>query len=115
MALYKVIAGYLDEKQNWIEQKQIAMGPLEEAAVRADWAMGSNEATKPQDLTASQKVDMLTDPLKGTLAVTASTALYVSQKQTYESKSAALDADRIAKWNAFNEQMSKLPAGTKTC
>lgn len=45
MRLKKSYASYKDETGNWVPQKDVEMHPLEEALIRADWALNELKDT----------------------------------------------------------------------
>lgn len=59
MALKKTIAGYFNDKKEWIPQRDVDMHPLEDVYIRSYWAMNDVQKNMPQELTVKEEHDML--------------------------------------------------------
>ena len=111
----KTIAAYIKPDGEWLEQQEITLGPLEEAAILADWACGNHAQIEPKKMTLTQKVDALANPLEGATKIATMEAAYQTQYTGWKKTCDSLEADRQAKWQAYNSAIINKPAGTKTC
>lgn len=98
-----------------VPQEDIDMGPLEEAAMLAEWACGKHMEKRPNDLTIHEKVDILSDPEKGAPFVAAATKAFNESHEKWLSESLPLEEDRKAKWKAYHDMMATMPPNCKTC
>lgn len=116
MALIKTLASYRKPDGTWHPQEEVVMGPLEEAAMLAEWARGEHEAIKPQQMSTDEKLNMLLqDSILGRANVLSANASFESLIAEWENRRNELHADCDAKWRAYNEELAKRPPGTKTC
>jgi hypothetical protein len=130
MSLKKTIAGHFkttlidvyhengtfshqEKRQEWVEQQDVALGPLEEEAIRAEWDIGEHQRLKPEPLPDSIKIDMLArgDVIKLNLHMSELDKKIADWHEINEN----LHAICKKKNDEFNEQLMRLPSGTKTC
>lgn len=115
MALIKTMATSRNEKGEWIEQKEIELGPLEEAAILADWEAGEHQRVMPRKMTTDEKIDILTDPEKGANEVLSKKNQYTENFRAWEAQNNVLEKERNDKWKEFHDKIATLPPGTLTC
>jgi hypothetical protein len=99
----------------WVDQEEVTLGALEEAAMKADWACGDSKSKEPRKMTTEQRVDALCNPVQGTVFIASQDTNYTLNYNSWKKTHDELEADREAKWKAYNDKMATLPPGTKTC
>lgn len=115
MPLKKTIAAHRDQSGAWIEQRDIEVGPLEEAAILADWAAGEHQRAMPRKMTVDEKIDVLVNPEKGAAEVLSKNNQYTENFRAWEIQNNALEKERQDKWKEFQDKLATLPPETMTC
>lgn len=104
---------HTEKRQEWVEQEDVELGPLEESAILADWAIGDHQRERPEPLQDSHKLDMLMRGENAELSRQASD--YDKRMLAWEERHKQLHDVCKAKYDEFDAQLAKLPKGTKTC
>lgn len=115
MALTKTIAAHRNQSGEWVEQQEIEVGPLEEAAILVDWAAGEHQRSMPRKMTTDEKIDTLIDPEKGANEVLSKKNQYTENFRAWEAQNNVLEKERNDKWKEFHDKIATLPQGTLTC
>lgn len=117
MALKKTIASFRNPDGTWTPQEDVEVGPLEEAAIRADWARGESKTRKPNPYTTEEEMKLFLECPEGIKP-----ANYVRTKKLereiqineWQTEYESLQEECNKKWAAYEDEIKKHPTNVRS-